>query len=100
MAPHTLARLSDPILQRICGEFREMPGLRLTRKQAQRLWGLDEPTCTAALDLLVAAKFLFRTDDGAYARLTEGPVALPRLQMAKAPLDRSARDRLTNFRAS
>ena len=31
----------DDVLQRIQGEFVEMPGLRLTAAQAQRLWGLD-----------------------------------------------------------
>ena len=31
----------DQMLQRIQGEFVEMPGLRLTAAQAQRLWGLD-----------------------------------------------------------
>ena len=28
----------DSILRRICGEYLEMPGLRLTQPQAQRLW--------------------------------------------------------------
>ena len=30
------------MLRRIQGEFREMPGLRLTCRQAQRLWNLDQ----------------------------------------------------------
>ena len=37
-------RIED-VLQRIQGEFSEMPGLRLTPPQAQRLWGLDRATC-------------------------------------------------------
>jgi hypothetical protein len=60
-----------------------MPGLRLTRQQAQRLWGLDEHTCAQLLDSLTEAKFLRRTearfrnqaDGGLYARLTDGAVA-------------------------
>jgi DNA-binding IclR family transcriptional regulator len=55
------------MLQRICGEFLEMPGLRLTLEQAQRLWGLDEQTCRELLAVLVEAKFLCRSADGAYS---------------------------------
>ena len=59
----------EPILQRVQGEFLEMPGLRLTDAQARRLWGLDAATCAALLDALVTAKFLFRTRDGAVMRI-------------------------------
>ena len=45
--------LSEQLLRRICGEFSEMPGLRLTRPQARRLWNLDDETCARILDLLV-----------------------------------------------
>ena len=58
------------ILRRICGEYLEMPGLRLTCKQAQRLWGIDEQTCVQILESLAQEKFLYRSDDGNYARLT------------------------------
>jgi hypothetical protein len=58
---------TDP-LQRIRGEFLEMPGLRLTARQAQRLWGLDAPGCAALLEALVATGFLKRTRDGAFVR--------------------------------
>ena len=58
----------DDVLQRIQGEFVEMPGLRLTAAQAQRLWGLDRDICDALLGALVDAKFLFRTRDGAFVR--------------------------------
>jgi hypothetical protein len=47
--------VSDVILQRVYGEFLEMPGMRLTPAQAQRLWGLDERTCLLLLDYLVGA---------------------------------------------
>ena len=61
----------DEILSRVQGEFLEMPGLRLTEAQARRLWGLDAATCAALLDALVAAKFLFRTRDGAVMRIEQ-----------------------------
>ena len=64
----------DDILRRICGEYLEMPGLRLKQEQAQRLWGLDRQTCTQVLDSLVAAGFLVRLADGTYGRLTNDPV--------------------------
>lgn len=59
----------DEVLQRIQGEFVEMPGLRLTAPQAQRLWGLERDVCDALLGALVDARFLLRTRDGAYVRL-------------------------------
>ena len=59
----------DEVLQRIQGEFVEMPGLRLTAAQAQRLWGLDREVCDAMLGALVDAKFLSQTRDGAFIRL-------------------------------
>ena len=61
----------DDVLQRIQGEFVEMPGLRLTPAQARRLWGLERDVCDALLAALVDAHFLSRTRDGAYIR-TEG----------------------------
>src|SRR6266571_1700236 len=55
------------MLRRICGEYLEMPGLRLTRPQAQRLWGLDEQSCALLLESLTEQKFLYRRDNGMYA---------------------------------
>lgn len=79
--------VSEQLLRRICSEFSEMPGLRLTRPQARRLWGLDEETCTRILHVLVEAKFLCLTGLDMYGRLTEGPVPFPRLRIAKADID-------------
>ena len=76
--------VSEQILHRICGEYLEMPGLQLTRPQAQRLWGLDEQTCAALLESLTEEKFLYRRPDGVYARLTDGAVTFPPLRMVKA----------------
>jgi hypothetical protein len=58
----------DDVLRRVQGEYIEMPGLRLTLAQAQRLWGLDRTACDTLLGALVDAKFLFRTRDGAFVR--------------------------------
>lgn len=59
-------RTTDELLRRIRGEFLEMPGMRLTRPQAQRLWGLDAGLCDTLLNTLVDAHFLLRTSDGAF----------------------------------
>jgi hypothetical protein len=55
-------------LEIIRAEYLEVPGLHLTRKQAQRLWNLDPATCAAALGALIDARFLRCTADGAYVR--------------------------------
>ncbi len=59
----------NEVIQRIQGEFIEMPGLCLTAPQAQRLWGLDRDVCEALLGALVDAKFLSRTREGAFVKL-------------------------------
>ena len=58
----------DPLVSRIREEFREMPGLRLTPAQATRLWGLEQETCAAVIDELVATAFLRWTPSGAVTR--------------------------------
>jgi hypothetical protein len=60
----------DDAVRRVKGEYLEMPGLSLTRGQAQRLWGLDRETCDALLGALVDARFLLRTDGGAFVRVS------------------------------
>ena len=66
---------SAEIVLRLRGEFLEMPGLRLTQTQAQRLWGLDASTCSALLAGLMDAGFLFRTRDGAFMRVERSGAA-------------------------
>ncbi len=73
----------EDVLQRIQGEYLEMPGLRLTTAQAQRLWGLDRQVCEALLAALVDTGFLCRTRDGAFVRL-EGMT--PTRYVARQPL--------------
>jgi hypothetical protein len=65
-------RIED-VLQRIQGEFAEMPGLCLTAAQAQRLWGLDRDSCDKLLEVLVDAKFLVQRRDGSFIRVDGGP---------------------------
>jgi len=59
------------LVERIREEFGAMPGLKLTREQVCRLWGVGHETCDAALDALLAEGFLHQTGTGKY-------VALPR----------------------
>ena len=59
-------------LQLIRAEYLEIPGLCLTKPEAQRLWGLDEVTTDALLSALEDAKFLRRTDRDAYVRADTG----------------------------
>lgn len=76
------------LLDRIRSEYIEMPGLRLKRDQARRLWGLEEGVCVELLQQLIDEKFLCRKADGSYARLFDGRnLAVPRRQ-AKASLAR------------
>jgi len=55
----------EETLRRVRAEFLEMPGLKLTVPQAQRLWGVDRRTCEAVIDELMQSRFLSRTRDGA-----------------------------------
>jgi hypothetical protein len=63
----------DDVLQRIQGEFVEMPGLCLTAAQAQRLWGLDRDLCDKLLEGLVNAQFLAQRRDGSFIRVDGSP---------------------------
>jgi hypothetical protein len=56
------------VVDRVRGEYLEMPGLRLTPEQARRLWRLDERSCERVLGALVHERFLARTSDGAFIR--------------------------------
>ena len=86
MSSHPPAGITDQLLHRIYSEYLEMPGMRLTRQQAQRLWGLDELTCSQSLEYLVEAGFLVRTGVDTYGRVTEGAASYPQPRMAKGRL--------------
>ena len=59
-------------LQLIRSEYAEMPGLHLSTRQAQRLWGLDRVRCQALLDALESSHYLRRTANEAYVRADLG----------------------------
>ena len=99
MTFHPPAGITEQVLQRIYSEYVEMPGMRLTRQQAQRLYGLDEQTCTQVLEYLVEAGFLMRARGETYRRLTDGTTPFPSLHMAKARLEHSD-DRRRRIQAS
>lgn|SRR5262245_4064674 len=84
--PHGTTTSDEQLIGRVRGEYLEMPGLRLTRRQAQRLWGLDDDTSDRILKELVERKFLTCAPDGAFVRLTDGRLSDWPLRMAKADL--------------
>jgi hypothetical protein len=53
-------------------EFAEMPGLHLSKRQAQRLWNLDSSTADIIFDALEASSFLKRTTTNMYIRADSG----------------------------
>ena len=61
----------EDLVRRIQSEFTEMPGLRLTQAQAQRLWNLDALMCESLLSALIDVGFVARTRDGAFVRSTD-----------------------------
>ena len=65
MAPY-MVQQDDNLLRRARAEYLEMPGLRLTKAQAQRLWGLDAGTCEHVLQALTQTRFLAQTRDGSF----------------------------------
>ncbi len=62
----------DEWLRLIQSEYEEMPGLHLSKRQAQRLWCLEADCCQALLDALESAHVLKRTANGVYVRADVG----------------------------
>ena len=56
----------DDVVELMKMEYAEMPGLRLTFSQAQRLWNVSGDVCVEALAVLTRSGFLVRTPEGAY----------------------------------
>lgn len=63
-------------VDRVSGDFVEMPGLELTLAQAARLWNIETGACEAAIDSLVRSGFLRWTARGTVVR-----TGLPRPQV-------------------
>jgi DNA-binding GntR family transcriptional regulator len=74
----------EHLLNRIRAEYLEMPGMRLTLEQVQRLFGIERTMCHTVLDSLVDAKFLCVKSDGHYALSRDGE--FPYLRATKADL--------------
>lgn len=72
-------------LDRIRMEYLEMPDLRLSARQARRLWTLDAELCDELLAALVQEGFLRQAADGTFLRSSEG-----RLKASSAPARPSA----------
>ena len=53
-------------------EYSEMPGLHLSKKQAQRLWSLDPESCDVIFQELEASHFLRRMQNDCYVRADVG----------------------------
>ena len=67
----------DDAVELIRMEYAELPGLKLTFWQAQRLWNLSDAVCAGARQALTDGRFLSRAADGAYVR-SAWPAALRR----------------------
>ena len=70
-------RTIEDVLNRLRAEYLEMPGMRLTVQQVERLCGIERTLCKTVLDSLVEGHFLCVSSDGAYARLADGDVSRP-----------------------
>jgi hypothetical protein len=71
VTPHCPIDCIADLCALIRAEYREMPGLNLTLRQAIRLWSAEPPVCARALDGLVNEGFLVHIG-GAYVRANCG----------------------------
>jgi len=74
-ASHATLRFTmhrDDLLDRVRNEFLEMPGMRLTLEQAQRLLQLRREQCEAVFARLVDSGFLARTPTGMFVQAGSG----------------------------
>jgi hypothetical protein len=74
--------VNQEVLERVRAEYLEMPGMRLTSRQVQRLCGVEVTTCASVLNTLVARKFLCQNLDGTYARSADRTTRGPRRAQA------------------
>jgi hypothetical protein len=73
----------EQLLRRVRAEFAELPCLRLTRAQAQRLFGLRPDVCDRVLATLVA-DYTIRLDIDARYRLSgDAPLNTPKERTAE-----------------
>lgn len=62
----------DALLRRVRGEYREMPGMRLTIEQAMRLWNIDRQACASVFNSLIASHFLEMDGFGRFRKTHSG----------------------------
>jgi hypothetical protein len=67
------------VLTLIQMEYLEMPDLKLTLRQARRLFDLPLELCENALGTLVSIGFLMQTRDGSFLRRGDAPARLDAL---------------------
>lgn len=65
------ASCMQDVLTLIQMEYLEMPDLKLTLRQARRLFGLPGDICETALEALVSVGFLARSRDGSFLRRSQ-----------------------------
>jgi hypothetical protein len=65
MNAHETATIDD-WMHVIEAEYREMPGLTLTKPQVRRLWCLEPKVCDEVLEALISADFLAHTHGDSY----------------------------------
>ena len=58
------------LLQQVREEYDKTPGLKLTKPQAMRLFGVAPSVCAAMFRALVIENFLSRAADGVFVRAT------------------------------
>ena len=66
--PREVGLAFEQLAQRVRSEYKEMPGLNVTRDQARCLWALEPETCDRLLAYLVHTGFLIRTSQNTYVR--------------------------------
>ena len=71
---------TSTLIRQIRDEYRTLPGLKLTREQACRLWAVNIETCEAAFASLVEEGFLRGTGTGKFIALPSPSGAAARMQ--------------------
>jgi hypothetical protein len=79
------------VVDRVRGEFVEMPGLELTLAQAVRLWTLGADDCRYVIDALVDGGFLKWTPRGTIVRTGRDLPVWPERHTADIPVRRQFR---------
>ena len=74
------------LLQQVREEYGKMPGLKLTKPQAMRVFGVAPSVCAAMLRALVMENFLSRAGDGVFVRSTTDLENEPRRHVFATPL--------------